>query len=106
MVVAVNGKGDKKYYIDRTTSKNGTPTQSRGSESSSMDIITDNAENFNTNIIKCDEIERINALAGREAKTRGAVETVAKKVNDDVANSITDNTYLCNNGIRTNSEFL
>ena len=34
-----------------------------------------------------------NALANRQQKTRGAVETVAKKINSEVADAITDNKY-------------
>lgn len=34
------------------------------------------------------------ALGGREYKTRGAVNTISRKINSDVANSITDSKYL------------
>lgn len=47
---------------------------------------------------KADDYNKVkgnfDALSGRETKVRGAVKTVEKNVNEDVANSITDRTYL------------
>ena len=53
---------------------------------------------FYQSIEKADEFNKTNtnynALADRQMKTRGAVETIKRKVNEDVANSITDSKYL------------
>ena len=47
-LVAVDKKGNKKYYIDKTTSENNTPTQSRGlSESGSNNSIANHVSDFN-----------------------------------------------------------
>lgn len=67
-----------------------------------MDLDPDHAEEYWSKywsaIENADEFTKVNdnfnALAGREKKTRGAVATIERKVNQDVANTITDKTYL------------
>ena len=67
-----------------------------------MDLDPDHAEEYWSKywsaIENADEFTKVNdnfnALAGREKKTRGAVATIGRKVNQDVANTITDKTYL------------
>lgn len=67
-----------------------------------MDLDPDHAEEYWSKywsaIENADEFAKVNdnfnALAGREKKTRGAVATIGRKVNQDVANTITDKTYL------------
>ena len=62
------------------------------------ELTTEYYERFYRAMAEADEMNAKNvqysALAGREQKTRGAVDTIARKVNQDVANEITDNKYL------------